>query len=79
MLTKPSVLARQLPELKKFAIFAKVEISENHGQAVGVAGQETDGWIAGQYGLQESGLIEGAWRCGSRPIAGCWSANSRWR
>ncbi|WP_323954835.1 tRNA-modifying protein YgfZ [Aeromonas hydrophila] len=59
MLTKPSVLARQLPELKKFAIFAKVEISENHGQAVGVAGQGTDGWIAGQYGLQESGLIEG--------------------
>ena len=28
MLTKPSVLARQLPELKKFAIFAKVEIGE---------------------------------------------------
>ena len=59
LLTKPSVLARQLPELKKFAIFAKVEISENHGQAVGVAGQGTDGWIAGQYGLQQSGLIEG--------------------
>ncbi len=59
MLTKPSVLTRQLPELKKFAIFAKVEISESHGQAVGVAGQGTDSWIAGQYGLQESGLIEG--------------------
>ena len=59
MLTKPSVLVRQLPELKKFAVFAKVEIGENHGQAVGVAGQGTDGWIATQYGLQQTGLIEG--------------------
>lgn len=29
MLTKPSVLARQLPELKKFAVFAK-EIGRAH-------------------------------------------------
>ena len=59
LLTKPSVLVRQLPELKKFAVFAKVEITEAHGQAVGVAGQGTDGWIAAQYGLQETGLVEG--------------------
>lgn len=59
LLTKPSVLTRQLPELKKFAVFAKVEIGENHGQAVGVAGQGSDGWIATRFGLTESGLIEG--------------------
>ena len=59
MLTKPSVLARQLPELKKFAVFAKVEIGEFQGQAIGLAGQGTDAWIAAQYGLQETGLVEG--------------------
>ena len=59
LLTKPSVLARQLPELKKFAVFAKVEIGEFQGQAVGLAGQGTDAWIAAQYGLQETGLVEG--------------------
>ena len=45
MLTKPSVLARQLPELKKFAIFAKVEIGEFQGSLTGLAGQGTDDWI----------------------------------
>lgn len=59
LLTKPSVLARQLPELKKFAVFAKVEIGEFQGQAIGLAGQGTDAWIAAQYGLQETGLVEG--------------------
>ncbi len=59
LLTKPSVLARQLPELKKFAVFAKVEIGEFQGQVVGLAGQGTDAWIAAQYGLQETGLVEG--------------------
>ncbi|MFC5705982.1 tRNA-modifying protein YgfZ [Aeromonas eucrenophila] len=59
MLTKPSVLVRQLPELKKFAVFAKVEIGENHGQAVGVAGQGTDGWVATRFGLSQTALIEG--------------------
>lgn len=59
MLTKPSVLVRQLPELKKFAVFAKVEIGENHGQAVGMAGQGTDGWVATRFGLSQTALIEG--------------------
>ncbi|MGY3977408.1 tRNA-modifying protein YgfZ [Aeromonas mytilicola] len=59
LLTKPSVLARQLPELKKFAVFAKVEIGEFQGQVVGLAGQGSDAWIAAQYGLQETGLVEG--------------------
>ncbi|MCH7370270.1 tRNA-modifying protein YgfZ [Aeromonas sp. MR16] len=59
LLTKPSVLVHQLPELKKFAVFAKVEIGENHGQAVGVAGQGTDGWVATRFGLSQTALIEG--------------------
>lgn len=59
MLTKPSVLARQLPELKKFAVFAKVEIVEYQGQAVGVAGQGTDSWVATRFGLQQTALIDG--------------------
>ncbi|MFM5843403.1 tRNA-modifying protein YgfZ [Aeromonas sanarellii] len=59
MLTKPSVLARQLPELKKFAVFAKVEIGEFQGEVVGLAGQGTDAWISAQYGLRETGLVDG--------------------
>lgn len=59
MLTKPSVLARQLPELKKFAVFAKVEIAEYTGTVVGVAGQGTDAWIAQHFALTGTGLVEG--------------------
>lgn len=59
MLTKPSVLARQLPELKKFAVFAKVEIDTYPGQVVGVAGQGTDAWIADRFDVQMTALIEG--------------------
>ncbi|MGL5812862.1 MAG: tRNA-modifying protein YgfZ [Aeromonas sp.] len=59
LLTKPSVLVRQLPELKKFAVFAKVEIDGYPGQVAGVAGQGSDAWISAQFGLQETGLIPG--------------------
>jgi len=59
MLTKPSVLARQLPELKKFAVFAKVEIAEYTGTVVGIAGQGTDVWIAQHFALTGTGLVEG--------------------
>ena len=51
MLTKPSVLARQLPGTQKFAVFAKVEIGEFQGEVVGLAGRGTDAWISAQYGL----------------------------
>lgn len=59
MLTKPSVLARQLPELKKFAIFAKVEIGEFQGSLAGLAGQGTDDWMAQHFALTGTGLVEG--------------------
>ncbi|MGY3904604.1 tRNA-modifying protein YgfZ [Aeromonas lusitana] len=59
LLTKPSVLVRQLPELKKFAVFAKVEIDTYPGLTVGVAGQGTDAWIAARFGVQGTALIEG--------------------
>lgn len=59
MLTKPSVLARQLPELKKFAIFAKVEIGEFQGSLTGLAGQGTDDWMAQHFALTGTGLVEG--------------------
>ncbi|WP_235461665.1 tRNA-modifying protein YgfZ [Aeromonas australiensis] len=59
LLTSPSVLERQLPELKKFAVFAKVEITADERHATGIAGTGSDGWIAAQFGLLQSGLIDG--------------------
>ncbi|HHQ4697063.1 tRNA-modifying protein YgfZ [Aeromonas veronii] len=59
LLTSPSVLERQLPELKKFAVFSKVEITADERHATGIAGTGSDGWIAAQFGLLQSGLIDG--------------------
>ncbi|MDR5016391.1 tRNA-modifying protein YgfZ [Aeromonas veronii] len=59
LLTSPSVLERQLPELKKFAVFSKVEITADERHATGIAGTGSDGWIATQFGLEQSGLIDG--------------------
>ncbi|WP_421303528.1 tRNA-modifying protein YgfZ [Aeromonas veronii] len=59
LLTSPSVLERQLPELKKFAVFSKVEIAADERHATGIAGTGSDGWIAEQFGLEQSGLIDG--------------------
>ena len=53
------MLARQLPELKKFAIFAKVEIGEFQGSLAGLAGQGTDDWMAQHFALTGTGLVEG--------------------
>jgi hypothetical protein len=58
MLTKPSVLARQLPELKKFAIFAKVEIGEFQGRRSDWP-VRTDDWMAQHFALTGTGLVEG--------------------
>ncbi|WP_421333763.1 MULTISPECIES: tRNA-modifying protein YgfZ [unclassified Aeromonas] len=57
LLTTPSVLDRQLPELKKFAVFSKVEIAADERHATGLAGKGTDAWLAAQFGLEQSGLI----------------------
>lgn len=48
LLTQPSsVTAKQLPELQKYAIFSKVEISkETEYQAVGLAGSQSSQYIA---------------------------------
>ena len=59
MLTTPSVLERQLPELKKFAVFSKVEIATDERHATGIAGTGSDAWIADHFGLVQSGLIDG--------------------
>ncbi|WP_439832454.1 tRNA-modifying protein YgfZ [Aeromonas veronii] len=59
LLTSPSVLERQLPELKKFAVFSKVEIAADERHATGIAGAGSDEWIAAQFGLLQSGLIDG--------------------
>ena len=59
LLTTPSVLERQLPELKKFAVFSKVEIAADERRATGLAGKGTDAWVAEQFGLEQSGLIAG--------------------
>ncbi|QWL60360.1 tRNA-modifying protein YgfZ [Aeromonas jandaei] len=57
LLTTPSVLERQLPELKKFAVFSKVEIAADERHATGLAGKGTDAWVAAQFGLEQSGLV----------------------
>lgn len=59
MLTTPSVLERQLPELKKFAVFSKVEIATDERHATGIAGTGSDAWIADHFGLVQSGLVDG--------------------
>lgn len=59
MLTTPSVLERQLPELKKFAVFSKVEIATDERHATGIAGIGSDAWIADHFGLTQSGLVDG--------------------
>ncbi|MGL4843041.1 MAG: tRNA-modifying protein YgfZ [Aeromonas veronii] len=59
LLTTPSVLERQLPELKKFAVFSKVEIAADERHATGLAGKGTDAWLAAQFGLEQSGLVAG--------------------
>lgn len=59
LLTAPSVLERQLPELKKFAVFSKVEIAADERHATGLAGKGTDAWVAAQFGLEQSGLVAG--------------------
>ncbi|WP_421218100.1 tRNA-modifying protein YgfZ [Aeromonas enteropelogenes] len=59
MLTTPSVLERQLPELKKFAVFSKVEIAADERHATGIAGTGSDVWIADHFGLVQSGLVNG--------------------
>ncbi|CAJ1901011.1 tRNA-modifying protein YgfZ [Aeromonas jandaei] len=59
LLTTPSVLERQLPELKKFAVFSKVEITADERHATGLAGKGTDAWVAAQFGLEQSGLVAG--------------------
>nr|WP_269469404.1 tRNA-modifying protein YgfZ [Aeromonas enteropelogenes] len=59
MLTTPSVLERQLPELKKFAVFSKVEIATDERHATGIAGIGSDAWIADHFGLVQSGLVDG--------------------
>ncbi|MFQ2369760.1 tRNA-modifying protein YgfZ [Aeromonas enteropelogenes] len=59
MLTTPSVLERQLPELKKFAVFSKVEIAADERHATGIAGTGSDAWIANHFGLVQSGLVDG--------------------
>ncbi|WP_421339741.1 tRNA-modifying protein YgfZ [Aeromonas veronii] len=59
LLTTPSVLERQLPELTKFAVFSKVEIAADERHATGLAGKGTDAWVAAQFGLEQSGLIAG--------------------
>ncbi|UAK73128.1 tRNA-modifying protein YgfZ [Aeromonas enteropelogenes] len=59
MLTTPSVLEHQLPELKKFAVFSKVEIATDERHATGIAGIGSDAWIADHFGLTQSGLVDG--------------------
>ncbi|OXY81117.1 folate-binding Fe/S cluster repair protein [Oceanimonas doudoroffii] len=57
-----SLVARQLPELKKFAVFAKTEIDDvsDHWQVCGLAGEGLSHWLNHQVGdgnLWQGGVI----------------------
>lgn len=54
--TRASLLARQLPELKKFAVFARVDIQLCDWTSLAIAGTGTDAWIATEFGLSDTGL-----------------------
>ncbi len=59
LLTEKSLLPRSLAELKKYGIFAKVEIQDasSEYQLSGLAGAGSDAWMLQQHGLNESGLL----------------------
>ena len=59
LLTEKSLLPRSLAELKKYGVFARVEIQDasNEYQLVGLAGTGSDDWMLQQHGLTESGLL----------------------
>ncbi len=59
LLTEKSLLPRSLAELKKYGVFAKVEIQDASDayQLSGLAGSGSDAWMLQQHGLNESGLL----------------------
>ncbi|MBZ6066478.1 tRNA-modifying protein YgfZ [Aeromonas schubertii] len=59
LVLRRSALARELPELKKFAVFSKVEIVEAPHTLAGLAGSGCDALMADTFGLTGSGLIPG--------------------
>ncbi len=70
LLTKHSLLARQLPELKKYAVFSKLELDDASSAlpVVGLAGQGTDALMQQHLGLAgDGGLIPGGLACRIEP------------
>lgn len=64
MLLEQDLLTRQLPELKKYAVFAKLTIVPLSELPLwGLAGAGSDAWIAEQWGLHDTGLIEEGMAC----------------
>ncbi|MGL5949591.1 MAG: tRNA-modifying protein YgfZ [Aeromonas sp.] len=59
LLTPASAFERQHNELKKFAVFAKVDITPSTLTAHGLAGDGSDALMLARWGLSESGLIDG--------------------
>ena len=59
LLTEMSLLPRSLAELKKYGVFAKVEIQDasSEYQLTGLAGAGSDAWMRQQHGLSESGVL----------------------
>ena len=59
LLTEMSLLPRSLAELKKYGVFAKVEIQDasSEYQLTGLAGTGSDDWMRQQHGLSESGVL----------------------
>ncbi|MGL4206871.1 MAG: tRNA-modifying protein YgfZ [Aeromonadaceae bacterium] len=61
LLTKQTVAAKSLSELKKYGVFSKVEIEEISASlpCIGIAGIGSDEWVNKQFGLSTSGLLPG--------------------
>lgn len=64
LLLEQDLLARQLPELKKYAVFAKLTITPEADLPLwGLAGAGSDAWVAEQWGLSDTGLLGEGMAC----------------
>ncbi len=64
LLLEQDLLARQLPELKKYAVFSKLTIAPLADLPLwGLAGSGSDAWVAQHWGLEDTGLLADGMAC----------------
>lgn len=64
LLLEQDLLTRQLPELKKYAVFSKLTIAPlTDLPRWGLAGAGSDAWVAQRWGLEDTGLVADGMAC----------------